>query len=692
VSHPLVRRLRSAPTWLVCLFLAVVSLLPRLWQIGYFITPDENLFLDYAAQFLKGLATGDLNLTFGLGYPGVPLVWANSLALLAEFCLSQLGLTPAFPPGLSLEQFLGGLSVQPLPYYVAARTGTAALVTILLVVVYLVGRRLYGGQMSLIAALLLAFDPPMLGYSRLVHMSVPLALLMLLSVMAWLLWLTDRRTRWLILSGVFCGLSVLTITMGMLVPPTLGVIALLVWLAQRPAGAAWWPGLRQWLGRAFVGWLVSMAVAAATFVAVWPAMWVDPVRALGLSFDWLWLNAQAGFGNWGMYWMGRTVLDPGAAFYPVALLLRISPLLLVGAIANLVTLRRSEHKAVEWSLWAYVVLFFVTMTFGPTKSVRYLLVPLSAMAPLAAWGLLRAAGWVGQRLVQGCWWAMNGGRVLAVAFGVVLLASSLPYAPYYLTYYNPLLLGWLWAPRVMHVGWGEGLDVAARYLDARPNSERMRVAAWYDWAFAPYFKGQTASFSTENALRADYSVFYVSQIQRGIPDPNLITYFRRRVPESVITLNGIDYAWIYPALMGDGALPGAATPVAVRMDDAVTLEGYSVRPATEPGQGLIVRLWWRSLRANLPEYFVYMRAIDAQGQVRARADSPPVMGFWPTPRWQTGQLVEDAQVLVRPPETPAGAYRLEVGVYDPRTWAVLEPASGERGEGGGVILGEINLP
>jgi hypothetical protein len=35
---------------------------------------------------------------------------------------------------------------------------------------------------------------------------------------------------------------------------------------------------------------------------------------------------------------------------------------------------------------------------------------------------------------------------------------------------------------------------------------------------------------------------------------------------------------------------------------------------------------------------------------------------------------------------------LEVGMYDPQTWAVLEPASGERGEGGGVLLGEVMLP
>jgi hypothetical protein len=117
-----------------------------------------------------------------------------------------------------------------------------------------------------------------------------------------------------------------------------------------------------------------------------------------------------------------------------------------------------------------------------------------------------------------------------------------------------------------------------------------------------------------------------------------------------------------------------------------------VRTATPTNPGLNITLWWRALRPALPEYFVYVRAIDSQDQIRARADSPPAMGFWGTTRWQAGNLVADEQVLVRPPETSAGTYRLEVGMYDPKTWAVLEPVSGQRGQGGGLILGEINLP
>lgn len=565
------------------------------------------------------------------------------------------------------------------------------LVTLLLLLVYLLGHRLYGTAVALLSTLLLAFDPSMPGYSRLVHMAVPLALFMFLAVIAWLLWLTARRKRWFALTGLFCGMAVLTITMGLLVLPALLGLALLVWLVEQPGEWRQWPLLRAWLGRTGVEWLVAMVIAAGTFFALWPAMWIDPARALWLTFDWLWKNANAGFGNWGAFWMGRFLLDPGPAFYPVALLLRLSPLMLIGLVANLVSLRQARQRTTEWSLWAYVIFFFLVMTLGPTKSVRYLLPPIAALAPLAGYGLLRLGQRIAERMALNPRLAAYSQALPGLVLGVLLLGCSLPYAPYYLSYYNPLVLGWLWAPRAIQVGWGEGLDVAAHYLNSKPNAAQTTAAAWYDWAFAPFFKGRTLPISGDNAMRADYTVFYISQVQRNIPDPNLIAYFQRRQPERVIQLNGIDYAWIYPAISTEGPLPASAKPVGVPMGGAVSLEGYAVRPAAA-GQRLIVSLFWRTLQSGLPDYFVYVRAIDGDGQIRARADSPPVMGFWPTSRWQAGKLVADEQVLLRPPETAAGVYRLEVGMYDPQTWAVLEPASGKRGAGGGLLLGEVTLP
>lgn len=695
--------LRAYAGWIL---LCLAALLPRIWQLDRFITPDEILFLDQARHFLQGLIGGDLSLTLGIGYPGVTLAWANALGLLVLFGLSRLGWVRELSADWSVSQFLSGADAQPLPYYVAGRVVTALLVTLLLLLVYAMARRLFASEeyarddAPLLGALLMSLDPYVLGYSRLMHIAVPLALLMLLSVIAWLLWLKLGRKRWLWLAGLFTGLAILTKTTGLLLPPILAGLSLLMWLVGRPEKQRLWHFDTAWLGGTFVGWLWMLVIAALVFCALWPAMWQDPGSALALTFGKLWVDKEAGQGNLGMFWMGQFVEDPGPAFYLVALLLKLSPLMFIGLVIAVFTLRPVREQRAEWGLWAYALFYLLAMTVATKKSVRYMLPAYVAFAPLAAYGLLRLGRGIANAIS-----AWRGGqahdshmplppfgrRLLLSGLGLLLLGLSLVYAPYYFSYYNPLLLGWRWAPQALLVGWGEGLDDAARYLNQRPGAGQATVAAWYDWAFAPFFTGQTLPFSSQNAIRADYSVFYINQIQRKIPDPNLITYFQRRQPEYVVQLNGIDYAWVYSAVSTDGPLPPSAIPAGVPMGEGVALEGYEVR-SSAADRGVTVTLYWRALRSELPDYFVYVRAVDGEGQIHARADSPPVMGFWPTSLWEAGKLVADEQVLSRPPETAPGTYRLEVGMYDPNTWAVLEPASGQRGQGGGLLLGEVNLP
>ena len=46
-------------------------------------------------------------------------------------------------------------------------------------------------------------------------------------------------------------------------------------------------------------------------------------------------------------------------------------------------------------------------------------------------------------------------------------------APYYMNYYNPLLGGDRTAPGVMMIGRGEGLDLAAHYLNRLPDARNL---------------------------------------------------------------------------------------------------------------------------------------------------------------------------------------------------------------------------
>jgi hypothetical protein len=68
--------------------------------------------------------------------------------------------------------------------------------------------------------------------------------------------------------------------------------------------------------------------------------------------------------------------------------------------------------------------------------------------------------------------------------------------------------------------------------------------------------------------------------------------------------------------------------------------------------------------------------LDADGEIIAQFDTPPLDGLYPTDSWLLGQIVPDPHILTLPESTRA----LAVGLYDPTSMTRLPvtDASGER--------------
>jgi len=132
-----------------------------------------------------------------------------------------------------------------------------------------------------------------------------------------------------------------------------------------------------------------------------------------------------------------------------------------------------------------------------------------------------------------------GASLLAASLAVVAqLVLPVLYLPYYLSYFNPLMGGARRAPEVLQIGWGEGLDEAARYLNAMPGAEGMTVASWYERVFSEFFVGKTiyiedrATISrgeVQSILDADLIVIYYHQFQRAMPE-NLLEILKDEEP------------------------------------------------------------------------------------------------------------------------------------------------------------------
>src|SRR5581483_12389408 len=125
---------------------------------------------------------------------------------------------------------------------------------------------------------------------------------------------------------------------------------------------------------------------------------------------------------------------------------------------------RWTDRALPLAAAALAVL--LVMSLGPKKQDRYLLPATPLLGVVAAVGFERAL----RRLPR------PSGRALAVGgVGAAQLALCAWARPYYFTFYSPLFGGAVVAEQVLPVGWGEGLDLVAAYLEQRPNRSQLRV-------------------------------------------------------------------------------------------------------------------------------------------------------------------------------------------------------------------------
>jgi hypothetical protein len=120
-------------------------------------------------------------------------------------------------------------------------------------------------------------------------------------------------------------------------------------------------------------------------------------------------------------------------------------------------------------------------------------------------------------------------------------------------------------------------------------------------------------------------------------------------------------------------LPAPVTPAAIShpltvrlgAPALITLLGYDQERSTaQAGEPLRFKLYWRAEQAIPKDYSVFVHLVDANGQLLAQQDAAPAAGNAPTSWWRSGDLIPDEHELVVPAGSRAGAYMLELGVYD----------------------------
>ena len=721
-------------------FLFLVALLPRAFGLNVFVTPDEYLWIGRSGEFLAALLRADWVATFQVGHPGLTTRWTGVLGILAMYLPRlQTASGQLLIDGQPFQDLLTDMSAHLPEVLAATRYPTAILTSMGVVGLYFLVRPLFGQRAALLSAVILALEPFYLALSRVIHHDALSTTFMALSLLSFMVHLRGYRPfLYLALSGLTAGLAFLSKSPSLFLVPFSALLSLgAYWLQKGPAlpvpslalspaegavegspveGSLWpldWRRVAE-LGR---DWAIWGLIAALVFVLLWPAMWVEPLGTIQGVID-----KASGYAasphERGNFFLGKVGLDPGPLFYPVALLFRLTPLTLLGLGSSLLlfgkkrassSLVRGEDDGAEdrWramqmsSLWAFILLYVLFMTTGAKKFDRYLLPIFPVMDILAALGLL-ALGEVIWKWMRGRFKRVPRFRTSALGLGLVLLLQAgfaLPHYPYYLTHYNPLLGGIRQAAQTLLVGWGEGYEQAVRYLNQKDNAAHLSVATWYaKQCVGPFFGGQAHKLNVNSQepigvvpwYNTDYVVSYINQVQRDIPNPATVSFFRSQQPEYVVHIKGLDYASVYKVPQ---EVPAEAYPYEhVSMVDfgrQVRLLGWEVKGELAELDELYyldITMYWQSLQPITENYRVYLKLLDSDGRVWRENDSNPIFGFFLTSQWEEGVILRDRHGLEVPPDAPPGVYYVTLGLFDPELGKGLKPAVE-----GDFLLGPIQI-
>jgi len=480
--------------------LILTALILRLAPLGRYVTPDEPAWVHRAVQFADGLAARDWAAIPSTGHPGVTTMWLGTAGVAVQRWLAPAE-SDAHLDWLRQLAWLdpdNDAAFHHLASFLPWGRAAVAVVTSLgLLLLYWLVARLCSPAVALTAVGLLACDPFLVGHSGLLHTDGLLTTFAALALTSGLNGLRERnRPAWWALAGLFTGLALLTKSPALILLP---FIFLLIALANlRPLST------HSLLTAAAHAALFALP-AAVTCLALYPAFWGDPIGTVGDLFAFSGRHIE--MAQRSIFFAGQMTYAPGWAFYPVALLFRISPIGLVGTVIGLVAWRRqsSHHRLVIGLLLSFVLAFGLLMSLGAKKHDRYLLPVIPPLTLIAALSLPRLDHW-------------RAYIPIALQFALVL-----PFAAYPLTGFN-LLAGGPWiAARVISTDWGEGMGAAARQLNRRPDADRLTVAASSVPTFASLFQGRTLPL--DRATQADYLV-----TNRPTDDPAVSPLYHSATP------------------------------------------------------------------------------------------------------------------------------------------------------------------
>jgi mannosyltransferase len=567
----------------------------------------------------------------------------------------------------------------------ALRAPSAVAGVALVLFTYLLGRRLFGPAVGLMAAFLGAISPFAVYYSQEARMYALLAALAAASTYVLVRILNkagDKRQEARVKDPASCILLlasyILTCAAGLytqyafpFVLLTHNLIFVAWWLTDgsgRARGAARWRRLAAWAGvqgAVAVLYLPWLPIALRS-VAGWPASERSYALAPALLNVLRWLA------------VGHTLPPEKAG----AALVIAGALLIAGLWPG--KGRRSGIVSLALYLLLPVALIFALDLYKEAW-LKFLIVVLPPFHILIARGVANLTG-----LEIGRFRTPNLQSLISLAF--LILASIATFPSLHNLYFDPAYFRDDYRRIASDIEAAAGAD-AAVVLNA-PN--QWEAFTYYypdrDVYPAPYHPSRDGVARFLSPLVAGYDRLFVVYWGDVESDP-------QRLVEGWLAANaykagGRWYGRVRLATYGVSSLPQRPV-VALDADFGadIRLRGYALAGgAFAPGDILPVTLFWEARGPIREPYKVTVQLLGDEGPPVAQHDGEPMGGLAPTSAWQPGQAVVDRHGLLLPADLAPGGYTLAVAVYHAFTGERLPATVAGESAGDHLPLSGVDFP
>jgi hypothetical protein len=240
--------------------------------------------------------------------------------------------------------------------------------------------------------------------------------------------------------------------------------------------------------------------------------------------------------------------------------------------------------------------------------------------------------------------------------------------PYSIAYFNQVFGGAQAGARTFVVGWGEGYEQVADYLNHQPDITGVVTVSRWESTLNPFLRhGAQARGPDGDELpdKTGYVVVYIRHVLGGAPLVPFREFYGQVAPLYVVTIHGVEYAWVYQVP------PLVEQRVNARFGETLALRGYEVQvpdvqpPDMQPTDYISLTVQWQARAPVAEDYMMFVHVFDGAGQRVSQVDVPPGGPDAPTSSWQPDRYVTWVHPVPVPPDALDEPYLIAIGLYDP---------------------------